>query len=242
MLTTPQEYVDSLSSPGREWLQEFLAYMTQKYPDIAPVMFRQRPMFKVGKSYVMFTVAKEHFSLHTLNFDLIENIRGVLSKADFGKGCVKVRFSDTAAKPVLKELCDEVVRLNMLPDAPAVDVVPDLPYEVKLNTAFSGGKVKWLPLYETLRDRAKERLPQFTEYFPAVNVLWKHTSTFAQISAVSGAMRVEFYLNRLHTEINPVKTLQTSKNRVAHMVEARDETMFYELLDWIAQSYALTEK
>lgn len=242
MLTTPLEYVETLSGPGCEWLAEFLQYMGSRHPDITPVMFRQRPMFKIGKSYVMFTVAKEHFTLHTLNFDLVEGLKAILPKAEFGKGSVKVKFSDTIAKPVLKGFCDEIIRLNLLPDAHAVSVAPALPYEEKLVNAFSVGKAKWLPLYEALRDRAKARLPEFTEYFPAANVLWKHNSAFAQISAVASLMRIEFFSDSIHPERNPVKTLQTSKNRFAHTVETVDDACFGQLLDWIEESYFLTKK
>ncbi len=241
MLTSPQEYLDTLTGPGREWLAGFLGHMAENHPDIAPVMFRQRPMFKVGKSYVLFSVAKTHFTVHTLNFDLIESLKPRLPKAAFGRGSVQVKFADVAAKPVLTELCDEIVRLNQLPNAPEVDVVPAPPYGVKLANAFSGGKAKWLPLYETLRNAAREQLPPFTEYFPAVNVLWKHTSTFAQVSAVSGALRVEFYADSLHPERMPVKTVQTSKNRVAHTVELADASRLQEVLGWVQESYALTK-
>lgn len=115
MLQSPQDYVDSLDGPGKVWLTEFLDYMRVRHPEIPPVMFRQRPMFKVGKSYVMFTVAMAHFSLHTLNFELIEGLKASLPRAGYGKGCVKAKFTDEAAKPLLKAMIDEVVRLNTLP-------------------------------------------------------------------------------------------------------------------------------
>ncbi len=239
-MTTPEEYMASLDGEGRIWLAEFLDYMRERHGALQPIMFRQRPMFKVGKSYVLFTVAKEHFAVHTLNFDLIEAIRKDLPKAKYGKGCVQVKFADVAAKPALKALCDEVVRLNSLPNPPEVDVTPSLPYEENLRKAFSSGKAKWLPLYEVLRDQAKAKLSEFTEYFPAANVLWKHGTTFAQISAVSGSLRVEFFASRLCPERNPIKVLQTSANRVAHTVECRDENGMDEILGWIAESYQLT--
>ncbi len=242
MLQTPEDYLRSLPEPGSAWLRAFLDYFASHHSDISPIMFRQRPMFRVGKSYLLFSVAKTHFSVHTMNFDLIESLRETLPKADFGKGCVKVKFSDEGAKPVLFALCDEVIRLNSLPDAPAVDVSPELPYDEALEKAFSGGKAKWMPLYQALRDRAKARLPDFREYFPAVNVLWKHETTFAQISAVNAALRLEFFADRLHPEWNPVKTQQTSKNRVAHTVELTGEEHLDGALAWILASYTLTEK
>lgn len=242
MIESLQAYIDSVPMPAKVWLEEFSAYMAETHPDIAPVMFRQRPMYKVGKSYVMFTVAKDHFTFHTLNFELIEALKEKLPKASFGKGSAKVRFTDMDAKPVLKAMCDEVIQLNLWDNPPPVDVVPELPYEEKLQNAFNGGKAKWLPLYETLRDAAKGVLPPFVEYFPAVNVRWKHTSTFAEISAVSATMRVEFYADVLHPEYNAVKAVQLSKNRVAHTVEVRDASEFAALLPWIAASHALTQK
>lgn len=240
MLQTPQEYIESIPSPGKEWLEEFHEYMKTEHGEFQPVMFRQRPMFKVGKSYLMFTAAKEHFTLHTLNFDLIEEVKAKLPRASFGKGSVKVKFSDVEAKPILKALCDEVMRLNQLENPPPVDVVPELPYEEKLRGAFKGGKAKWLPLYEQLRNMAKERLPAFEEYFPAVNIRWKHGSTFAEVSAVTAAMRVEFYTDKQHPEYNAIKISQTSANRVAHMVEITNTDTFPELLQWLATSYDLT--
>lgn len=242
MLTTPQEYVDLLDSPGKEWLAEFLAYMAERHAELEPVMFRQRPMFKVGKSYVLFSVAKEHFAVHTLNFDLIEQTKEKLPRAGYGKGSVKVKFTDAKAKPVLKELCDEVVRLNQLDNPPPVDVVPDRPYEEKLASAFKGSKARWMPLYRSLLLAAQARLDPFTEYFPAVNVLWKHTATFAQISAVATALRVEFYADEHHPEYEPIKITRLSKNRIAHVVEVVDDVRIEELHGWIEASYHLTRK
>ncbi len=242
MLTTPEAYAASLDSPGKDWLVDFLGYMAERHGDITPVMFRQRPMYKVGKSYVLFNVAKSHISVHTMNFDLIEGLKGQLPGADFGKGCVKVKFTDEAARPVLRALCDEVVRVNRLPDPPPVDTVPILSYAEQLEVALPGVRAKWIPLYAQLLDMARARLPAFVEFFPAVSIRWKHDTTFAEISGTAAAMRVEFYAASPRPEVQPVKTRQLSANRVAHTVELTDGSRFDDLLVWIAESYALTQK
>lgn len=242
MLNTPEEYIDSLNGDKRLWLCEFITHMKNAHPDINPIMFRQRPMYKVGNSYVLFAVAKEHFSIHTLNFDLLVKLKEKLKNADYGKGCIKVKFKDVEAQPILKNFCDEIIQQNSFPDAPKTEVVIEAPYEMKLANAFSGVKAKWLPLYESLRDAARVNLLEFVEYFPAVNVLWKHTSTFLSISAVSNALRIEFFSDSIHTERLPIKTLQTSKYRVAHTVELTDNSNFANLINWISESYSLTIK
>lgn len=114
VLTTKEEYIETLDEIGQKWLREFLDYMDQKYPNLTFVMFRSRPMYKVGKSYVLFSVAKTHFTVHALDFDLIGEMKNILPNADFGKGCVKVKFKHDDAKPELKALCDRIVERNQL--------------------------------------------------------------------------------------------------------------------------------
>ncbi|MBN2005359.1 MAG: hypothetical protein JXA21_18525 [Anaerolineae bacterium] len=113
MINTPEEYLASVGEPGRTWLEEFFAYMREKHPELKITMFRQCPMYKFKQSYldgyVMFTVAKTHFTFHTLDFDLIEEMKSKMPRAGFGKGSIKVKFTDTAAIPELKTLCDRVI-------------------------------------------------------------------------------------------------------------------------------------
>jgi len=113
MITTPQEYLDSLIGAEKEWLNEFLMYMKESHPEQSITMFRQRPMYKKEKSYLkgylMFTTAKNHFAVHTLYFDIIEEMKAILPDAEFGKGCVKVKYKDIDKKAALKEMCNKVI-------------------------------------------------------------------------------------------------------------------------------------
>lgn len=117
MMETRQQYIDSVSEQGKEWLLEFYNYMDSKYPMLEATIFRQRPMYKFKNSYldgyIMFTIAKTHFTFHTLNFELIEEVKPKLPNADFGKGSIKVKFWDKEAVPILKKLCDKIVKVNM---------------------------------------------------------------------------------------------------------------------------------
>ena len=239
MLDTPQKYVDAVQGPGRVWIEEFLNYMAAKHGDIKPIMFRQCPMFKVGKTYVMFTVAKTHFSVHTLNFELIEQLKTVLPKADFGKGCVKVKFADESAKPVLKQLCDDAVKFGKSGETPADEA--NLDAEQSMENAFAGGKAKWLPLYKALLAQAKKALPPFIEHYPAVGIIWRHKVNFATVNATLSALRVEVYFDGLRPELNAVKTLVNSKHRVAHTFNVVSEQDFARMLPLINASYELTQ-
>jgi len=40
--------------------------------------------------------ANDHFSFYTLDFEMIEELKKILSGAKFGKGCAKVNYNDKA--------------------------------------------------------------------------------------------------------------------------------------------------
>jgi uncharacterized protein YdhG (YjbR/CyaY superfamily) len=118
-MDTVEEYLDSLPEPARTWVSEFVDDTAAHYPSVPPVMFRQRPMFKFGSSYqqgyVMFTAAKAHFTVHSVEFELIEQLKTRLPRAGFGKGSVKVRFTDEAAKPALFDYVARVMDRHGIP-------------------------------------------------------------------------------------------------------------------------------
>lgn len=108
-------------------------------------------------------------------------------------------------------------------------------------TLFSGVRAKWLPLYEQLRGMAQDKLGTFEEHETSSTVQWKHNSTFAEISAKKNCMVVAFAAVSVHDEWEPAKVLQTSKNRAAHYFEVTDDALFPQLIERIAQAYALTQ-
>lgn len=109
------------------------------------------------------------------------------------------------------------------------------------NLIFSGVRAKWLPLYRKLHGMAVEKLGAFDEHEISSAVLWRHHSTFAEVSAKSGCMVVAFASDAVHDEWEPAKVLQTSKNRVAHYFEVTDDALFPVLIERIAQAFVLTQ-
>jgi len=115
MISTPDEYLDSLNEVARAWVQEFFDYLEENHKNFTISMFRQRPMYKnvednYLKGYLMFTGNKTHFVIHTLEFDIIEEMKALTPRAQFGKGCVKVKYKDVFLKPELKKMCDKVLK------------------------------------------------------------------------------------------------------------------------------------
>jgi uncharacterized protein YdhG (YjbR/CyaY superfamily) len=108
------------------------------------------------------------------------------------------------------------------------------------ESVFKGVKSKWLPLYEQFRGMAMERVGAFEERVVSNVVLWKHSSTFAEIRANRDCLVIAFPSDEAHEEWAPSRILQTSKNRVIHYFKVGDSTRFAELIERISKAYDLT--
>ncbi len=113
MLDSPQAYLDAAPDAGRPWLEEFWAHVHDRCPGLELTMFRSTPMFKFAdsylKGYVMMTAAKAHFSVHAIDFDLVQQTREEIPGAFGGRGSVSVKYANEAAKPALRAFVDEVL-------------------------------------------------------------------------------------------------------------------------------------
>ncbi len=110
-----------------------------------------------------------------------------------------------------------------------------------MNSVFTGVRAKWLPLYEEFRGMAEKRFGAFEEHELSGSIVWRHTSSFAEVNAKKDCMIIGFASDSVHEEWEPVKVVRTSKNRVAHYFEVTDNTLFSELISRIAASYELTK-
>ncbi len=108
-VTTVEEYLSRWDGEPLQWLNTFLDFMKKEYPEHTPQIFFQMPAYKFGPkmsdSYIAFALNEKHFTFHSLDFDMINEIRGQIPKAGNGKGCVKVQYTNIAAIPLLQGYC-----------------------------------------------------------------------------------------------------------------------------------------
>jgi len=108
-MTTVEEYVASCTEQQRARLVPLLDHMRQTHPDWEERLSYQMPMFKLGKQYIAFSVAAKHLSLHSLDFETIASAKELFPRAAFGKGCVKIPYSEPEPLERLYSLCDQIV-------------------------------------------------------------------------------------------------------------------------------------
>jgi uncharacterized protein YdhG (YjbR/CyaY superfamily) len=112
---TVADYVAACTDEQRALLAPLLEHMRTAHPDWQERLSYQMPMFKRGKEYVAFSVAKHHLTLHALDFELVAAAREVLPRAALGKGSVKVPYDDPDLIPGLTALADRVVERSANP-------------------------------------------------------------------------------------------------------------------------------
>ena len=108
-MDTIKDYIDLYEGQQRDWLVEFTNYMEKEFPNIPGAIWFKMPTYKFDDTYIAFSIAKTHFTFHTLDFDCIIELKSQLPKASFGKGCAKVKYTDTDAKAVLFQMCHQIV-------------------------------------------------------------------------------------------------------------------------------------
>lgn len=110
MATTVDEFVSAYDGEAREWLDIFVTFMRQNFPEAQEVISYQIPTWKFPgkKMYIAVSLAKAHFTFHTLDFDMIEELKGLLPKAQFGKGSAKVPYSERQSIPILFDMARKI--------------------------------------------------------------------------------------------------------------------------------------
>jgi uncharacterized protein YdhG (YjbR/CyaY superfamily) len=106
---TVDDYVNSFEGEKKEWLTTFVTFMRENFPAIQETISYQMPMYKFNRNYIAFSIAKDHFTFHSLDFEMIEALKKLLPKAKFGKGSAKINYNDKAAIPVLFEMSKRIV-------------------------------------------------------------------------------------------------------------------------------------
>ena len=114
---------------------------------------------------------------------------------------------------------------------------------VSKKSLFNRRPVYLKDLYHSIY-RELEKFGDFREEAVPPDVLFfKTKSTFMAIKVKSKWLDIEFFLDQVE-DIPPVKKyLQTSKNRVAHIVSIDDpQEINDQLIDWMRRSYELIRK
>ncbi len=109
-------FISELPPLAKEWIEYFVNYMRKHYASLDEVISFQMPTYKLGsgaaRNYIAFGYGKNHFSLHTMDFDYIVILKEKLSRPGKGKGCVNVAFDKIEERTIIIQAIQEIVERN----------------------------------------------------------------------------------------------------------------------------------
>lgn len=112
------EFIEGLEGVQREITEYFVNYMRENHSDLEEVISFQMPTYKLGsgkeRNYVSISTAKNHYSLHTMDFEYIILLKEKLSKAGKGKGCVNVAYDNLEERDILFNAIEEIIKRKKL--------------------------------------------------------------------------------------------------------------------------------
>lgn len=111
-------HIATLSDDAKDWTLFFVNYMREKHPELEELIYYKMPAYKLGygkhRNYIAFFTAKNHFSLHSMDFEYINILKNYLSRPGSGKGCVTVNYKNIAERSILIEGIEEIIQRNIL--------------------------------------------------------------------------------------------------------------------------------
>ncbi len=112
------QYLDTLEGEQKSWMEFFVDYMRKNHSDLEKVISFQMPTYKLGsgklRNYIAFSPAKNHFSMHSMDFEYIIILKEKLSKPGKGKGCVNVNYTNVEERDILIQGIEEIINRKVL--------------------------------------------------------------------------------------------------------------------------------
>lgn len=108
------EYIERLDENGKAYVQDFIAFMVQSYPQLHLKICFSMPMWLVGKKmnegYVAVSAAKNHVSVHFSNEDFVLKLGNKLPACKTGKRCINIQYGDKESFQRVKESVGEFLK------------------------------------------------------------------------------------------------------------------------------------
>lgn len=112
--TEVDDYIKHLTGSEKEWMQFFVDYMRKNHADLPEVISFKMPTYKLGsgkqRNYIAFSCAKNHFSMHAMDFEWIAAMKTNLKNPGAGKGCVHVRYHNLIERSVLMDGIEQIIQ------------------------------------------------------------------------------------------------------------------------------------
>lgn len=106
-VSTIEEYLNNLNETEHKYVNDFICFMRQEYPNIAPIISFSMPMWlagnKMNEGYVAISVAKKHVSIHFSEEACILELKKLLPERKTGKQCINIPYEKEEEYEIVKQ-------------------------------------------------------------------------------------------------------------------------------------------
>lgn len=107
------EYLQSLNETQQKYVNEFIMFMKQEYPQLNHKICFSMPMWLVGKKmnegYIAISAAKNHFSIHFCDENFVLELGKKLPQCKTGKRCINIKYGDDNSFEVIKKSIPNII-------------------------------------------------------------------------------------------------------------------------------------
>lgn len=105
------EYVESLNTDGKLYVNQFISFMETHFPDYKVKISFSMPMWLAGDKmkdgYIAVSAAKSHVSVHFSDEDYVRNLASCCPSCKTGKRCINIKYHDDASFQFVLGKCQE---------------------------------------------------------------------------------------------------------------------------------------
>lgn len=110
--TEIQGYLNSIKKDEkREDVLFYLNYMRENHPDITPVISYGIPTYKLSgkRRYIAFSNAINHYTFHSTDFDVIDELREKIKGSGKGKGSVQLKYGVIEYRELILDAMERII-------------------------------------------------------------------------------------------------------------------------------------
>jgi len=102
-------FLNEQTESAKARFMPLLSHMRKNHPELKDQLYYGMPAWRKGKyDFIAFSFHAAHFTLHTLDFEVLATLKTRHPKAKFGKGSYQIRYQDEAAAAELPSILDEL--------------------------------------------------------------------------------------------------------------------------------------
>lgn len=108
-----EEFISSLQGIQKEWMENVRDFLKDEFPHLSLVSFYSMPTIKLkGRHFVSFMANNKFFSMHTIDFEMIDKLSAMMKYPDHSKATTRIKYDQQGDFEAMKQIVKEIILRN----------------------------------------------------------------------------------------------------------------------------------